>query len=93
MDTMTIDRIDLLPKTPRGFQFFLKKLILFVKSENKHMGYSCHIITNIKHSLTYAVNRLYDSGRLIPVFVRSPWHKTNNLYGFTHLIIMIHEVH
>ena len=30
----------------------------------------------------------YDSGRLIPVFVRSPWHKTNNLYGFTHLIIM-----
>ena len=30
----------------------------------------------------------YDSGRLIPVFVRSPWHKTNNLDGFTHLIIM-----
>ena len=35
----------------------------------------------------YAV-MFYDSGRLIPVFVRSPWHKTNNLYGFTHVIIM-----
>ena len=30
----------------------------------------------------------YDSGRLIPVFVRSPGHNANNLYGFTHLIIM-----
>ena len=30
----------------------------------------------------------YITGRLIPVFVRYSWHKTNNLYGFTHLIIM-----
>ena len=44
--------------------------------------YNCVIIFQIQSWWSY------DSGRLIPVFVRSPWHKTNNLYGFTHLIIM-----
>ena len=56
MDTMTINRIDLLPKRIQIFSPKNESFLLKVRTNTWDIH---HIHVNIKHRLTYTVNRLY----------------------------------